>query len=61
MTDRIRALRAARGLSQRDLSERAGVSRQLVGAVEAGRHVPNVRAALALARALEVPVERLFG
>ncbi|HEX6420330.1 MAG TPA: substrate-binding domain-containing protein, partial [Acidimicrobiales bacterium] len=47
--------------SQRDLSERAGVSRQLVGAVEAGRHVPNVRAALALARALEVPVERLFG
>lgn len=53
-------MREARGWSQRELSERAGVSRQLLGAVEAGRHVPNVRAALALARALDVPVERLF-
>ena len=61
MADRIRAGRKARGWSQRELSERAGVSRQLLGAVEAGRHVPNVRAALALARALDVPVERLFG
>ena len=61
MADRIRAGRKARGWSQRELSERAGVSRQLLGAVEASRHVPNVRAALALARALDVPVERLFG
>lgn len=60
MSARIRALREAEGWSQADLAERAGVSRQLVGAVEAGRHAPNVAAALALARALGRSVEELF-
>lgn len=60
LVDRIRALREARGWSQADLADRAGVTRQLVGAVEAGRHTPNVRAALGLARALGVSVEELF-
>jgi transcriptional regulator with XRE-family HTH domain len=58
--DRIRALREERGWSQADLADRAGVTRQLVGAVEAGRHTPSVRAALGLARALGVSVEALF-
>ncbi len=61
MSARIRALREQQGWSQADLAGRAGVSRQLVGAVEAGRHVPNVGAALALARALGTSVEDLFG
>lgn len=50
----------ARGWSQTELAHRAGVTRQLVSAVEAGRHVPNVTAALHLARALDLPVEALF-
>lgn len=37
------------------------MTRQLVGAVEAGRHVPGVAAALGLARALDATVEDLFG
>jgi molybdate-binding protein len=37
------------------------VSRQLVGAVEAGRHLPRIDAGLALAVALGVDVQRLFG
>jgi DNA-binding XRE family transcriptional regulator len=57
---RIRAEREARGWSQQELAARAGVTRQLVGAVEAGRHVPNVAAALGLARALDRSVEELF-
>jgi DNA-binding XRE family transcriptional regulator/molybdate-binding protein len=60
MSARIRENREALRWSQADLAERAGVSRQLVGAVEAGRHLPNVGAALALARALGVTVEDLF-
>jgi transcriptional regulator with XRE-family HTH domain len=60
VTARIRELREAAGWSQADLAERAGVSRQLVGAVEAGRHTPNVAAALALAHALGRSVEELF-
>ena len=42
------------------MAARAGVSRQLVGAVEAGRHLPRVDAALALADALGVAAEELF-
>lgn len=60
MSARIHALRDARGWSQAELARRAGVSRQLVSAVEAGRHVPNVTAAIGLARALNVTVEVLF-
>lgn len=60
MNARIREHREGLGWSQADLAERAGVSRQLVGAVEGGRHAPSVGAALALARALGCSVEGLF-
>lgn len=57
---RIRDLRRARGLTQVELAERADVSRQLVGAVEAGRHLPRVDAAMRLAAALSTTVEELL-
>ncbi len=60
MSAKIRELRERRGWSQATLADAAGVSRQLVSAVEAGRHVPNVAAAIALARALDADVEQLF-
>lgn len=59
--NRLRGLRLEAGLTQGELAARAGVSRQLVGAVEAGRHLPRVDAGLALAAALGVDVRRLFG
>jgi DNA-binding XRE family transcriptional regulator len=59
MGARVRGLRAAAGLSQGELAARAGVSRQAVGALEAGRHLPRVDAALALALALGTTVEAL--
>ena len=48
------------GLTQVELAARAGVSRQLVAAVEAGRNVPAVDAALGIAHALGTTVEQLF-
>jgi DNA-binding XRE family transcriptional regulator len=60
MANRVRELRLDGQLSQGALAERAGVSRQLVSAIEADRHVPNVDAALRLASALGVTVEDLF-
>jgi DNA-binding XRE family transcriptional regulator len=56
----LRRRRLECGLTQAELAARAGVSRQLVAAVEAARNVPAVDAALALAQALSATVEELF-
>lgn len=60
MPNNVRSERLRRSLSQSDLAERAGVTRQLVSAIEMGRHSPSVDAALRLATALAVTVEELF-
>jgi molybdate-binding protein/DNA-binding XRE family transcriptional regulator len=57
----LRAARQAHGYSQQQLAGMAGVSRQAVSAVEAGHSDPSLRVALALASALGVTVEELFG
>jgi DNA-binding XRE family transcriptional regulator len=56
----LRERRLECGLTQTELAARAGVSRQLVAAVEAGHNTPAVDAALGLARALATSVEDLF-
>jgi putative molybdopterin biosynthesis protein len=58
---RLRLARQARGFSQQQLAGMAGVSRQAVSAVESGHSDPSLRVALALARALGMTVEELFG
>ena len=57
---RVRERRLAQGLSQQELAERAGLSRQALIAIEAGRLVPSVAVALRLARALRCRVDDLF-
>lgn len=57
----LRAARERAGLSQADLARAAGVSRQLISAVEGGRHAPAVDTAIRIARALGASVEDLFG
>ena len=58
---RLRLARQARGFSQQQLAGMAGVSRQAVSAVEAGHSDPSLRVAFALAQALGMTVEELFG
>ena len=58
---RLRLARQARGLSQQQLAGMAAVTRQAVSAVESGHSDPSLRVALALARALGLTVEELFG
>lgn len=58
---RVHRARTSAGLSQAELAERAGVSRQALGALEHGRHLPRIDAAVALARALGTSVEALVG
>jgi len=59
--DTIRAKRRALGLTQIELARRTGLSRQALGAIEAGLYQPGIGAALSLARELGETVERLFG
>jgi DNA-binding XRE family transcriptional regulator len=60
LNNSVRSARLRLGLGQLELAERAGVTRQLVGAIEAGRHSPSVDAALRIADVLGVSVEMLF-
>ena len=60
-SSRLRLARQARGYSQQQLADMAGVTRQAVSAVESGHSDPSLRAALGLARALGMTVEEVFG
>ena len=56
----LRELRVKAGLAQKELADRAGVSRQALSAVEAGDSVPATSMALQLARVLGCRVEDIF-
>lgn len=56
----LRAARTARGLTQAELADLAGVSRKTINTVENGVFVPSTTLALLLARVLGVRVEDLF-
>ena len=60
LASRLKEVRAAAGLTQAELAERAGVSRKTINTVENGVFVPSTLLALSLARALEKRVEDLF-
>jgi putative transcriptional regulator len=57
----VRAARSAHGLTQAELAQAVGVTRQTVVAVEAGDYAPSVYLALAIAQRLGGTVEGLFG
>jgi putative molybdopterin biosynthesis protein len=59
--NRVRELREARAMSQVALAAAAKLTRQSMGAIEAGRATPAVDVALRIARALDCQVEELFG
>jgi molybdopterin molybdotransferase/putative molybdopterin biosynthesis protein len=58
--NRLRERRQALGLSQKQLADMAGITRQAVGAVEANQYSPATSVALQLAHALHCRVEDLF-
>jgi len=61
LKNRVRHYRFLAGeMTQRDLAEQTGVSRQTIVAVETRRFRPSVELALRMADALGVTVEDLF-
>ena len=47
-------------ITQQELADRVGVTRQTILSIERGRYNPSVGLALRLAEAFDVPVEALF-
>jgi putative transcriptional regulator len=60
VTNSIRVHRARLDLTQAELAERIGVTRQTVIAIEQGRYSPSLEMAFQIARALGVPLEDVF-
>ena len=57
---RMKAARAAVGLSQADLAEAVGVTRQTIGLIEAGGYNPTLNVCVAICKALRVTLNDLF-
>lgn len=57
---RMKAARAARNLSQQQLAELVGVSRQTINAIEKGDYNPTIRLCRAICRALGMTLDELF-
>jgi len=58
--NRIRELRAERGLTQQDLADAIGVSRQTVNAIEGEKYSPSLEAAFQIAAALGRGLDEVF-
>lgn len=61
VTNSIRVLRASHGdLTQAELADRIGVTRQTVIAIEQGRYSPSLELAFQIARVFGVPLDDVF-
>jgi putative transcriptional regulator len=58
--NRVKVARAERNLSQTELAEKAGVTRQTISSIETGAYCPSALLAFLLAKRLGKPVEELF-
>ncbi len=61
IANQIRRLRFEHGeMTQTDLAERIGMTRQTVAAIEQNKYSPSLEAAFRIARAFGVPLEAVF-
>jgi putative transcriptional regulator len=61
VTNEIRRLRFERGeMTQAELADQVGVTRQTIIAIEQGRYSPSLEMAFKIARAFDVPLDDVF-
>jgi len=60
ISDRLRALREEKNLSQGDIEKRTGLLRCYISRVENGHTIPAIETLEKMARALEIPMYQLF-
>jgi putative transcriptional regulator len=56
----VRALRAARSMTQQELADLIYVTRQTVIAIEADKYSPSLEVAFRIAHVFNVPLEQVF-
>ena len=56
----LKLARVEKGLTQLELSELAGVTRQTIGLIESGKYNPTLKLCLILARVTEKSLDNLF-
>ena len=57
---RMKSARAALGLSQQELADAVGASRQTINAIEQGDYNPTIKLCIAICRALGKSLDELF-
>jgi putative transcriptional regulator len=61
ITNTIRKLRFERNeMTQQDLAERVGVTRQTINAIELGKYSPSLEVAFRIAAVFRVPLDQVF-
>jgi putative transcriptional regulator len=60
MKNNIRVQRAILNITQAELAERIGVSRQTINTIEAGKYIPSTVLALKLAKVFRATVDEIF-
>ena len=61
ITNRVRRLRFDNGeMTQKQLADRVGVTRQTIIAIESGKYAPSLPLAFRIARTFGVPIEKVF-
>ena len=60
MKNTIKIERARHNLTQQDLADKIGVSRQSINAMESNKYVPSTVLALKIARLFQLKVEEVF-
>ncbi len=61
MQNQVRRLRFENGeLTQQQLADKVGVTRQTIIAIESGKYAPSLPLAFKIARTFEVPIENVF-
>ncbi|MEX2565086.1 MAG: helix-turn-helix transcriptional regulator [Cyclobacteriaceae bacterium] len=60
MKNKIRDLRTARNMTQEDLAEIIGVSRQTINAIEKEKFDPSLPTAFKMSKLFKLPIDQMF-
>tara|TARA_X000001036_G_scaffold179140_1_gene169586 strand:- start:271 stop:465 length:195 start_codon:yes stop_codon:yes gene_type:complete len=60
MKNKLKGLRAKKGVSQNDLAEALSVSRQTINSIENGKFDPSLTLAIKMTRYFELPLDEIF-